>query len=172
MAVDVADEKPDRLEPGEREVVRADPRRRRVVLNGRVVVAADAALDAAEVRREIEPETEPRQRRRRVRQRPAIRLRPPEQPFEGGRRLRFAERVVAPAAWPRRRVGRRRRRQPEQANAESCRERPQKDSEAHGLRTYSLSRGTAGTIPQLGWPRNLNQGYIQAKIPPAFAFSL
>ena len=53
MAVDVADEKPDRLEPGEREVVRADPRRRRVVLNGRVVVAADAALDAAEVRREI-----------------------------------------------------------------------------------------------------------------------
>ena len=61
MAVDVADEKSNRPEPGKREILGADPRGGRVVLNRRVVIAADRALDAAEVRREIEPEAEPRQ---------------------------------------------------------------------------------------------------------------
>jgi hypothetical protein len=61
VTVDVTDEETDRPESGKREILGADPRGRRIVLNRRVVIGADGAFDATEVRREIEPETEPRQ---------------------------------------------------------------------------------------------------------------
>jgi hypothetical protein len=61
MAVDVADEKPNRPEAGQRAVVRGEARRRRFVLNRRSVSAAVGAPGALEMRRRVDAEAEARQ---------------------------------------------------------------------------------------------------------------
>lgn len=150
MAVNVADEKADRPQGGRSGVLRFDARRR-VVLNGRVIVGAARAPGALERTRWMDAESKPRQRPP-GRERSARRLCAAEQSFQRAGRARVAERGCG-AMSHRRGVGVRRGQEPEQADAKRFRQRPQQGRERHRKRAIRVREGsphysTAGLDPQ------------------------